>query len=107
MFEKFSTLDIDSAGRGGEYTVQVSAQIHVALCSCDTVNKAGFGWTNGVVLWIASNYGQTLVSPQCPPPLAVSGLSDSGSGGGATILQPWSSAALLALTSVLGVLIIQ
>ena len=33
MFEKFSIADIDSAGRGGEYTVQ-----------------AGFGWTNGVVL---------------------------------------------------------
>lgn len=24
MFEKFSAFDIDSAGRGGEYTVQVS-----------------------------------------------------------------------------------
>ena len=24
MFEKFSMADIDSAGRGGEYTVQVS-----------------------------------------------------------------------------------
>ena len=23
MFEKFSNLDVDSAGRGGEYTVQV------------------------------------------------------------------------------------
>ena len=49
MFEKFSNLEIDSAGRGGEYTVQ-----------------AGFGWTNGVVLWIAQTYGHTLVTPQCP-----------------------------------------
>ncbi|RDB14875.1 Trehalase [Hypsizygus marmoreus] len=49
MFEKFSNLDIDSAGRGGEYTVQ-----------------AGFGWTNGVVLWIASVYGGVLVEPHCP-----------------------------------------
>ncbi|KAI0629777.1 glycoside hydrolase [Trametes polyzona] len=49
MFEKFSTSDIDSAGRGGEYTVQ-----------------AGFGWTNGVLLWIASTYGNVLVAPQCP-----------------------------------------
>ncbi|KAJ3998822.1 glycoside hydrolase family 37 protein [Lentinula boryana] len=49
MFEKFSTIDIDSSGSGGEYTVQ-----------------AGFGWTNGVVLWIASNYGGVLVAPQCP-----------------------------------------
>lgn len=49
MFEKFSMSDIDSAGRGGEYTVQ-----------------AGFGWTNGVALWIASNYGDQLVAPICP-----------------------------------------
>ncbi|KAL7279642.1 hypothetical protein ACG7TL_006048 [Trametes sanguinea] len=49
MFEKFSISDIDSAGRGGEYTVQ-----------------AGFGWTNGVLLWVASNYGNVLVAPSCP-----------------------------------------
>ncbi|KAL1937780.1 hypothetical protein VTO73DRAFT_12799 [Trametes versicolor] len=53
MFEKFSTSDIDSAGRGGEYTVQ-----------------AGFGWTNGVLLWVASTYGDVLVAPQCPDLLA-------------------------------------
>ncbi|KIM43068.1 glycoside hydrolase family 37 protein [Hebeloma cylindrosporum] len=55
MFEKFSNLDIDSAGRGGEYTVQ-----------------AGFGWTNGVLLWVASNYGSVLDAPNCPPLLAAS-----------------------------------
>ena len=49
MFEKFSISDIDSAGQGGEYTVQ-----------------AGFGWTNGVVLILASEYGNVLVAPQCP-----------------------------------------
>ncbi|GLB38558.1 putative alpha-trehalose glucohydrolase [Lyophyllum shimeji] len=53
MFEKFSNLDVDSAGRGGEYTVQ-----------------AGFGWTNGVVLWVASLYGGVLAEPQCPSILA-------------------------------------
>ncbi|KAI8986137.1 glycoside hydrolase [Trametes punicea] len=53
MFEKFSISDIDSAGRGGEYTVQ-----------------AGFGWTNGVVLWVANNYGNVLVAPKCPDLLA-------------------------------------
>ncbi|CDO72204.1 Glycoside Hydrolase Family 37 protein [Trametes cinnabarina] len=53
MFEKFSISDIDSAGRGGEYTVQ-----------------AGFGWTNGVLLWVASNYGDVLVAPSCPDILA-------------------------------------
>jgi len=50
MFEKFSNLNIDSCGYGGEYTVQ-----------------AGFGWTNGVLLWVASTYGEQLVAPQCPP----------------------------------------
>lgn len=49
MFEKFSNLEIDSAGRGGEYTVQ-----------------AGFGWTNGVALWVASTYGSVLNAPMCP-----------------------------------------
>ncbi|CAA7261546.1 unnamed protein product [Cyclocybe aegerita] len=65
MFEKFSNLDIDSAGRGGEYTVQ-----------------AGFGWTNGVVLWVASNYGSVLDAPQCPDlldtPIATTGGNGSG-----------------------------
>ena len=62
MFEKFSISDIDSAGRGGEYTVQ-----------------AGFGWTNGALLWIASQYGDVLVAPDCPDLLA-SAASTSGSG---------------------------
>lgn len=62
MFEKFSNLDIDSAGRGGEYVVQ-----------------AGFGWTNGVLLWIASNYGSALAAPQCPR-LEVQAVSNQNSG---------------------------
>jgi alpha,alpha-trehalase len=53
MFEKFSVFDVDSSGSGGEYTVQ-----------------AGFGWTNGLALWIASNYGNELNAPQCPNLLA-------------------------------------
>ena len=64
MFEKFSISDIDSAGRGGEYTVQ-----------------AGFGWTNGVVLWVASTYGHVLVAPQCPDLLQQVATTSSGSGG--------------------------
>ena len=64
MFEKFSISDIDSAGRGGEYTVQ-----------------AGFGWTNGVVMIVAGEYGGVLVAPQCPDLLAqVAGTSTTGSG---------------------------
>lgn len=49
MFEKFNITDLDAAGGGGEYTVQV-----------------GFGWTNGVVLWAAQRFGQYLRTPTCP-----------------------------------------
>jgi len=66
MFEKFSNLEIDSAGRGGEYTVQ-----------------AGFGWTNGVLLWVASNYGSVISAPQCPDLLESPVAPNSnGNGGG-------------------------
>jgi len=71
MFEKFSIRDIDSGGRGGEYTVQ-----------------AGFGWTNGVALWVADTFGGKLVAPTCPDPLVEaditgsSGSSGSGKGNG-------------------------
>lgn len=49
MYEKFNLQDIDAAGSGGEYTVQ-----------------AGFGWTNGVALWVAANFGEVLETPKCP-----------------------------------------
>ncbi|KAF8319627.1 trehalase-domain-containing protein [Clavulina sp. PMI_390] len=49
MFEKESMFDVDIAGSGGEYTVQ-----------------AGFGWTNGVTLWIAANFGSVINTPSCP-----------------------------------------
>ena len=64
MFEKFSNLDIDSAGSGGEYTVQ-----------------AGFGWTNGVVLWVANAYGGVLDAPKCPNITADAVSSENNSGG--------------------------
>ncbi|KAK7025562.1 hypothetical protein VNI00_015915 [Paramarasmius palmivorus] len=64
IFEKFSITDIDSAGRGGEYVVQ-----------------AGFGWTNGVLLWASSIYGDVLDAPECPSLLA-SGAATGGNGGG-------------------------
>ena len=66
MFEKFSNLEIDSAGRGGEYTVQ-----------------AGFGWTNGVALWVAQTYGNTLATPQCPD--IINETSTGGSQNGANV----------------------
>ncbi|KAI6107675.1 glycoside hydrolase family 37 protein [Pisolithus croceorrhizus] len=61
MYEKFSMLNVDSSGSGGEYTVQ-----------------AGFGWTNGVLLWVAANYGQLLVAPVCPALVPSAGSASSG-----------------------------
>ncbi|KAJ9102042.1 hypothetical protein QFC19_004970 [Naganishia cerealis] len=49
IFEKFSPIDPDAAGGGGEYTVVI-----------------GFGWSNGVILHTAGEYGQYLVPPSCP-----------------------------------------
>ncbi|KIJ54488.1 glycoside hydrolase family 37 protein [Sphaerobolus stellatus SS14] len=69
MFEKFSVLDVDQAGVGGEYTVQ-----------------AGFGWTNGVVLWVGGEFGNNLATPVCPKlevaAAAPTSTSPGGSGGG-------------------------
>ncbi|CAG8547121.1 8888_t:CDS:2 [Funneliformis caledonium] len=48
IFEKFNTLDINLPGGSGEYTVQT-----------------GFGWTNGVLLWIFSLFGDKLQAPIC------------------------------------------
>ncbi|ESK84799.1 glycoside hydrolase family 37 protein [Moniliophthora roreri MCA 2997] len=99
MFEKFSNLDIGSAGRGGEYTVQ-----------------AGFGWTNGVLLWAASVYGDVLVAPQCPSLLESGGVQNGNgsessgggngeSGGGGNGSGSGSnSAARLSVSSNLGLL---
>lgn len=81
MFEKFSISDIDSAGRGGEYTVQ-----------------AGFGWTNGVALYIASLYGDTLVAPVCPNLTTVATIP-SGSTSGSKVNTP--SKILMSVFSVL------
>lgn len=43
-------LNINAAGSGGEYQV-----------------VTGFGWTNGVVLSFANEFGHLLTRPECPP----------------------------------------
>ncbi|GAK65251.1 glycoside hydrolase family 37 protein [Moesziomyces antarcticus] len=53
MFEKFNASDINAAGGGGEYEVQV-----------------GFGWTNGVAIWLGGQLGANLTRPECPPVVA-------------------------------------
>ncbi|PCH40410.1 glycoside hydrolase family 37 protein [Wolfiporia cocos MD-104 SS10] len=86
MFEKFNITDVDSSGSGGEYTVQ-----------------AGFGWTNGVVLWMASNYGDVLVAPDCPALLATTnGTSTAKSA--ASIAVPLPGRTVVVATVVIAVL---
>ncbi|CAI6337415.1 unnamed protein product [Periconia digitata] len=48
MFEKYSDTSIDAAGGGGEYEV-----------------VEGFGWSNGVLIWIADVFGERLKTPSC------------------------------------------
>ncbi|KAG9308845.1 glycoside hydrolase family 37 protein [Chiua virens] len=63
MYEKFSNLNVDSSGFGGEYTVQT-----------------GFGWMNGVLLWATAMYGQPLATPQCPSLAPLVAVESSTSG---------------------------
>ncbi|KAJ2726658.1 hypothetical protein GGI07_000381 [Coemansia sp. Benny D115] len=49
IFEKFNSVNPGQQGGGGEYTVQ-----------------AGFGWTNGVLLWTLDKFGKVLKTPVCP-----------------------------------------
>ncbi|KAG1835758.1 glycoside hydrolase family 37 protein [Suillus subalutaceus] len=81
MYEKFSNLNVDSSGYGGEYTVQ-----------------AGFGWTNGVLLWVASTYGEQLVAPQCPP-VIVTATNNTSSTSAAVGLQASSGAVITAVVT--------
>eukprot|EP00754_Rhynchopus_humris_P046314 Rhum_TRINITY_DN5836_c0_g1::Rhum_TRINITY_DN5836_c0_g1_i1::g.18576::m.18576/K01194/TREH, treA, treF; alpha,alpha-trehalase len=48
MFEKYNATHPGLPGSGGEYTVQ-----------------EGFGWTNGVMLWLLNRYGADAVAPNC------------------------------------------
>ncbi|KAG9293846.1 hypothetical protein G9A89_019184 [Geosiphon pyriformis] len=48
IFEKYNSTNVTTPGGGGEYVVQT-----------------GFGWTNGVFLWMISKFGKGLVQPEC------------------------------------------
>jgi len=48
--------------------------------------QAGFGWTNGVVLWIAKTYGNQLNDPDCPSLLATSPGQRSTSSGSHNVM---------------------
>ncbi|KAG8742937.1 hypothetical protein FRC10_000725 [Ceratobasidium sp. 414] len=55
MYEKLNATSPVAAGGGGEYEVQT-----------------GFGWTNGVAIWIARQFGAVLDNPDCIDPTALS-----------------------------------
>lgn len=48
LFEKYNVSATGAAGHGGEYVVQT-----------------GFGWTNGLVLWILDRFSAELTTPTC------------------------------------------
>ncbi len=48
IFEKYADNATNVAGGGGEYEV-----------------VEGFGWTNGVLIWVADLFGEDLVQPDC------------------------------------------
>jgi len=62
MFEKYNSTDITAFGGGGEYEVQL-----------------GFGWSNGVLIWIGDEFGADLQLPACEQQL-----EEGGDGGDAT-----------------------
>ena len=76
--------------------------------------QAGFGWTNGVLLWVASNYGDVLAAPQCPSLLdsatangggAAAGGGSSNTNGGARIMSSPAFALSLVAATLFGLLI--
>nr|WJO90073.1 trehalase-2 [Ceratobasidium cereale] len=62
MYEKLNAWDIARSGHGGEYEIQT-----------------GFGWTNGVAIWIAHVLGTKLDNPVCPASVASSSAKHSKS----------------------------
>lgn len=57
MFEKYSESSLFEAGGGGEYDVVV-----------------GFGWSNGVLIWVADTFRDNLQTPPCTGDLNASSL---------------------------------
>jgi alpha,alpha-trehalase len=61
IFEKYDATMVGQPGAGGEYIVQ-----------------EGFGWSNGVILWVIKQYGKRLMVPkECPVhPIVAKALMD-------------------------------
>jgi alpha,alpha-trehalase len=67
------------------------------------MRQVGFGWTNGVVLWIARHYGDILTDPQCPLLLPTPASPPRGNAG--LTVQAQLAAILGITSSVLGLLV--
>ncbi|CAG8616406.1 2696_t:CDS:2 [Ambispora leptoticha] len=48
IFEKYNATNLTIPGGGGEYVVQT-----------------GFGWTNGITLWILDKFSEIIQAPEC------------------------------------------
>ncbi|PPJ58845.1 hypothetical protein CBER1_08518 [Cercospora berteroae] len=61
IFEKYNSTDITAFGGGGEYEVQL-----------------GFGWSNGVLIWVGDLFGHRLELPACERELEEGGDANDG-----------------------------
>lgn len=78
MFEKYSDVSLNEAGGGGEYEVVV-----------------GFGWSNGVLIWVADTFRDRLKTPPCAGAnftLPVPGTGRSKVKRSAVMLDSWDAA---------------
>lgn len=79
MFEKYSDQSLNEAGSGGEYEVAV-----------------GFGWSNGVLIWVADTFRNQLQTASCAnlTANATAGVESAGrgDGGDAVGLDPFDAA---------------
>lgn len=77
MFEKYSDESLSQAGGGGEYEVVV-----------------GFGWSNGVLIWVADTFRDKLQTPPCTgpdPDLGIPLQSPTQRSRSAVNLDPWDA----------------
>lgn len=74
MFEKYSDNSTNAAGTGGEYEV-----------------VEGFGWTNGVLLWVADTFAGKLTRPDCGNLTAANVHQKRSIGKRAVEFDPWDA----------------
>ncbi len=63
--------------------------------------QAGFGWTNGVALWVGAKFKDVLVQPNCPPIAEEIVSTINPAGGTANVLMVNTAFALLTCSIVI------